>query len=104
MAKYEQGMVVLHAPLGHAVLSVTTSAVALPSIPTLDRIRRVVIRAVDQPINWQDDGVDPSSTTGMYLAAGDTLIYDGTRSDLIRLIRAASATTNADVRIAYYGI
>ncbi len=104
MAKYEQGMLVLHAPLGHTNLTVSTAAVSLPTLPALDRIRRVVIRTVDQPVNWQDDGLDPSTTSGMYLATGDTLVYDGTRSDLLRLIRAASATSNADVRIAYYGI
>lgn len=104
MARYEQGIVVQHAPLGHESLAVGTSAVGPALLPPLDHVRRVVVRTVDQPVNYTDDGVDPTSTTGMYLAAGDTLIYDATRADQLKFIRASSATGNADVRIAYYGL
>ena len=104
MAKYEQGLVVLHAPLGHFGLTVTSTPQVLPSLPALDRIRRVLIRTVDQPICWTDDGTAPGPTSGMYLAAGDSLVYDGTRADQIQLVKAATATANADLRVAYYGI
>jgi hypothetical protein len=104
MAKFEQGIVVLHAPLGHVNQTVNVTAAPLNALPALDRIRRVVIRTVDQPICWRDDGTAPTNTTGMYLAAGDTLVYDGTRADQLQLIRAITATTDADVRLAYFGV
>ena len=103
MALREQGLVVLHAPLGHHRLPVSTSVVALPSLPALDRIRRVVIRTRGADIVWKDDGTDPGSD-GMPLLADETLVYDGTAADQIKLIRDPSATTDADVRVAYHGI
>lgn len=104
MAKFEQGVLVLTNALGHGKVTVSSSAVGLPDLPSNPAaIRRVVIRTVDQPVCLRDDGVDPSSTTGLYLAAGDTIVHDGSRPDLIKLIRASDATADADVRVAYYG-
>lgn len=104
MALREQGLVVLHAPLGHTKLTVSTTAVSLPNLPPVDRIRRVVIRTLSAGIVWKDDGADPAGNDGMSLQTNETLVYDGTRPDQIRLIRDGSATQDADVRVAYHGI
>lgn len=100
---HEGGIQVMYAPLGHAQASVGASAVGLPSIPQLFRVRRATIRVVGQPINWRDDGVDPTGSVGMLLAAGDTLVYDGDVT-LFKMITDASAVGNADIRVAYHGV
>lgn len=85
--------------LGHEQLTVGASAVALPNAP--DSTRRTVIRVLGQPINWRDDDVAPTGSTGMPLLPDETLVFDGDPSRF-KVIRAASATADADVRIAYY--
>lgn len=104
MARFEQGVLVLTNALGHGKVAVGGSAAGLPNLPSdLSRVRRIVIRTVDQPVCLRDDGTDPTSTTGLYLAPGDTIVHDGSRPDQIKLIRAADASADADVRVAYYG-
>lgn len=101
-ARFEQGSVITYSALGHEQLTVGSTAVGLPNLPNLDRLRRVVIRNLNQPINWQDDGNDPTSSTGFHALADEIVVYDG-EFDLIKFIRASTATADADVRIAYYG-
>lgn len=101
---HEGGLQTMFTPLGHAQASVGSSAVGLPSLPTpLASVRRATIRAVGQPINWRDDGVDPTGSLGMLLAAGDTLVYDGDMAKF-KMIQDASATGASDVRVAYHGV
>lgn len=49
-------------------------------------------------VRWRDDGVDPTGTVGMPLAAGVTLQYDGDLSR-VRFIQSASG---AILNISYY--
>jgi hypothetical protein len=84
-------------PLGHNKVTVSSSAVSLPSIPA--GVKRVVIRTLGQAINWRDDGTDPTSSVGMALLADETLVFDGD-AYLFRMIR--SSGSDADVRVAYY--
>lgn len=100
---HENGQQIRQIPLGHAQVTVSTSVVGLPSIPDRKRVRKVVVRPVDQPINYRDDGQDPTTTTGMHLFAGDAFVYDGD-PDLWRMCTDAAATGSADVRVAYYGL
>lgn len=101
-ATHEGGRQIRYTPLGHFQLSVTT-VVSLPSLPDRKRIRRAVITTVDQPLNWRDDGSDPTTTVGGYLEAGATLVYDGDM-ELFRMCTDARATAAADVRVAYHGL
>lgn len=88
-------------PLGHEQLTVGTSAVGLPNIPA--GTRRVLLRVVNQPVNWTDFPDDPPTATfGMPLLKDESLVFDGDPENF-RLIRASSATADADVRVAYYG-
>lgn len=100
---HEGGIQVMYAPLGHAQVTVAGAAVILPSLPAIWRVRRATIRTLLQPINWRDDGVDPTNTVGMFLDKGETLIYDGDMT-LFKMITDASATGSADVRVAYHGV
>ena len=57
-----------------------------------------LIVADTQGVRWRDDGVAPTASVGMPLAAGVPLLYDGDMT-LIRFIeQAATATLN----ITYY--
>lgn len=103
-ALHEQGLQIKYSPLGHAQVTVGLSAVGLSSIPNLSRVRRIVIRNLGQPINWRDDGTDPTGTTGMVALKDEILVYDGDKADQFKMIRNSAATGDADVRIAYYGV
>lgn len=80
-------------PLGHFEASVTASTL-LPSLPS--DANRAVIRS-KAVLYWTDDGTTPTASHGMYLAADDSLVYDGTLS-AFRMF----APSAADVRVAYY--
>lgn len=49
-------------------------------------------------VRWRDDGVAPTSTVGMPLAAGVTLQYDG---DLSK-IRFTQQSAGAIINVSYY--
>jgi hypothetical protein len=87
-------------PLGHEQVTVSTSAVSLPSVPA--EARRAIIRTLGQPINYRDDAVDPTDTTGFPLLEDEVYVYNGTMS-AFKMIRSSDATDDADVRVAYYG-
>lgn len=84
----------------HEQLTVSTVAVGLPNVP--ERTRRVLIRVLDQPVNFTDvAGQEPTATFGMPLLKDESLVFDGNPYDF-KLIRSSAATGDADVRIAYY--
>ena len=60
--------------------------------------RVALIQALNQNIRWRDDGTNPTSNTGMRLAAGQTFLYNGNMQK-IRLIEEASG---AEVNISTY--
>jgi hypothetical protein len=62
-------------------------------MPTL-----AVITAETNGVRWRDDGVAPTASVGMPLAAGSTLQYDGD----IRKIRFIEQTASAKLNISYY--
>lgn len=49
-------------------------------------------------VRWRDDGVDPTASVGMPLAAGVTLQYDGDLSKIKFIEQEATAKLN----ISYY--
>ena len=57
-----------------------------------------LITAETQGVRWRDDGVDPTASVGMPLAAGVTLQYDG---DLNK-IKFIEQTASAKLNISYY--
>lgn len=60
--------------------------------------RIAIITPEGQAVRWRDDGVAPSATVGMPLAAGVTLQYDG---DLTQ-IRFIEQVGGAKLNITYY--
>lgn len=60
--------------------------------------RIAIITPEAQAVRWRDDGVAPTATVGMPLAAGVTLQYDGDLSQ----IQFIEQTGGAKLNITYY--
>lgn len=58
-----------------------------------------LIQAQDQAVRWRDDGTNPTTSVGMYLAAGDTLTYDGTNLANLKFIEV---TASAKLNVSFY--
>lgn len=90
--------------LGYQQITSLSSATGL-TVPTKDpstganvKANFALITAEAQNLRWRDDGVDPTASVGMPLAAGVTLQYDG---DLSR-IKFIQQTSGGIVNISYY--
>lgn len=73
-----------------------SSAKALQAVP--DGAFRALIQAEGQNVRWTDDGNDPTTSTGIQLAAGDDFWYPGDLSALKFIQEAATAKLN----VSYY--
>ena len=60
--------------------------------------RIAIITPETQAVRWRDDGVAPTASVGMPLAAGVTLQYDGD----INQIQFIEQTAGAKLNITYY--
>lgn len=89
--------------LGYQQITSLSASTAL-TVPTFDvngnacRPTVAVIIPQTQAVRWRDDGVAPTASVGMPLAAGVTLQYDGDLTQIRFIEQAASATLN----ITYY--
>jgi hypothetical protein len=89
--------------LGYQQITSLTSATAL-TVPTVDvnglncRPAIALITPETQAVRWRDDGVNPTASVGMPLAAGVTLQYDGD----LKAIRFIEQTASSKLNITYY--
>lgn len=90
--------------LGYQQITSLSAAAGL-TVPTKDPVTGAnvkanfaLITAETQDLRWRDDGVDPTASVGMPLAAGVTLQYDG---DLGR-IKFIEQTGGGKLNISYY--
>lgn len=89
--------------LGYQQITDLSSAVGL-TVPARDvngllcTPTIALITPETQGVRWRDDGVAPTASVGMPLAAGVTLQYDG---DLSR-IQFIQQTASAKLNITYY--
>lgn len=81
--------------LGYQQITSLGSAVSL-TVPS--GATRALIAPATQSVRWRDDGVDPTASVGMPVAAGAYLSYDG---DLSR-IRFIQTTASAELNVTYY--
>jgi hypothetical protein len=90
----------------HTKATVGTAETGLPSLPAnwKDRIYRVVIRNIGQPIDWRGDGAPIDGVTDFPALADEIIVYDGADLEAFRMRRAASATADVDVRVIYLGV
>lgn len=87
--------------LGYEQITDISSAVSL-TLPKSNQTGReptaALIQAVSQAIRWRDDGVAPTASVGMQLAAGDTLEYRGN----LNAIQFFEESASAELNISYY--
>lgn len=69
-----------------------SSAKRLQAIPTGARV--ALIQAEDQNVRWKEDGNDPTTSTGMQLAAGKDMWFTGNLANIVFIEEAASAKVN----------
>lgn len=89
--------------LGYQQITSLSAATAL-TVPVRDvnglscKPSLAMITPETQAVRWRDDGVDPTASVGMPLAAGVTLQYDGDISN----IKFIEQTAGAKLNITYY--
>ena len=89
--------------LGYEQITTLTASTAL-TVPIRDvnglscRPAIAIITPETQAVRWRDDGVAPTASVGMPLAAGVTLQYDGD----ITKIRFIEQSASAKLNITYY--
>ena len=93
--------------IGAENLTVTTAAVALTGV-TGKQPRHALIYVGTSPIRFRADGTAPTSTTGMYVAAGSYLDWTNVDNDYlsmmnkVQFIRDATAGADATLAVGYY--
>ena len=89
--------------LGYQQITDLSSAVGL-TVPTLapdgsnQKPTFALIICETQGVRWRDDGIAPSASVGMPLAAGVPLQYDGDLNKIKFIQQSASAKLN----VSYY--
>lgn len=90
--------------LGYEQISTLSSSIGL-TVPSKDPTTGLnvmptfaLITPETNGVRWRDDGVAPTATVGMPLAAGVTLQYDGD----LKKIRFIEQTASAKINISYY--
>lgn len=89
--------------IGYQQITSLSSAQSL-TVPLLDKTGLnqkptfALITPETQGVRWRDDGVAPTASVGMPLAAGVTLQYDGDLNKIQFIEQAGSAKLN----ISYY--
>lgn len=89
--------------MGYQQITDLSASTAL-TVPTRDpngtkcQPTTALIVAEAQGVRWRDDGVAPTASVGMPLAAGVPLSYDG---DLTK-IRFIQQTASAALNVSYY--
>jgi len=97
--------------MGSNVLDGTRTPVGYESLDDVSTVkgltppegaRVAIIQAIDNPVNWRDDGTNPANGNqgGMQLAAGESFLYVGFLN-AIKFIETGSTDT-ADVNVMYY--
>lgn len=83
-------------PAGYAQVTSVSSAVGLGTIP--NGVKLVLIQAEAQDVRWRDDGVNPTTSVGMVIPAGQTLVYNGNPS----AFKAVEVTASAKLNVTFY--
>jgi hypothetical protein len=89
--------------LGYQQITSLSAATSL-TVPSTDmnglslKPSIAIIVPETQAVRWRDDGIAPTATVGMPLAAGVTLQYDG---DLTK-IQFFEQTAGAKLNVSYY--
>ena len=86
-------------PEGYGQVTVSTTAVALPSIPK--SASYAIVNISSQPVRYRDDGTNPTATVGMPAVAGDEIVLvSPAQIKAFKVIR--SGGTDAELNVLYY--
>lgn len=77
-------------PVGYRQITNLATAIGIP----VANGRVALVQALDQNVRWRDDGIDPTSSVGMRLHAGETMFYTGDLRKIKFIEEAASAELN----------
>lgn len=85
--------------VGHGALTVSTTAVALPTIPANASAARITGEA--QAMRYRYDGGAPTATAGHELAASGVVELEG-RSQITAFLAIRAGGTDGTVRVTYF--
>jgi hypothetical protein len=99
------GQIVRYYNLGHFNTTLDATAQQLPGLGTVDlsRVLRVVLRPVDQPMEFREDGVAVAVGEGMPAFSGEIIVTDVYDPRLITVILGSGATGSGRLSVIYYG-
>jgi hypothetical protein len=89
--------------LGYQQITSLSAATSL-TVPQKDlnglacRPSIAIITVETQAVRWRDDGIAPTTSVGMPIAAGATLQYDGD----LATIQFIEQTASAKINVTYY--
>jgi hypothetical protein len=84
-----------YSPRGFEQITDMDPAVGL-TVPDGAQFASIQCEAAD--VRWRDDGTEPTSTVGMVLASGETMLYQGDLS----AIRFFETSANSVLNVTYY--
>jgi hypothetical protein len=79
-------------PNGYVQITSLATSVGLGTVPGLTKL--VLIQCEAQNVRWRDDGTDPTTTVGMILEVGQTLVYNGNPQEIEFIEVTAGAILN----------
>lgn len=82
-------------PAGYQQITSLSAAQAL-TVPTNATL--ALIQPQTQSVRWRDDGIAPTASVGVVIAAGDTLTYNGD----LRAIRLIEVSASAALNVSFY--
>lgn len=83
-------------PAGYSQITSVSSAVGLGTIPS--GVKLTLIQCESQDVRWRDDGTNPTTSVGVVLQAGQTLVYNGNPST----IKFIETTASAKLNVVFY--
>jgi len=92
-----QGGFIAERALLQEQLTSLAASTALTNLPVGTSMIMVIPES--QAVRWRDDGTDPTTSVGMPLAVGQTLIYTAKQMSKLRFIEQ---TASAKINVAYY--
>lgn len=86
-------------PEGYGQVTVSTTAVSLPSIPA--KASYAIVNISDQPVRYRDDGTAPTASVGMPVAATDEIVLVSPKQ-IEDFLVIRSGGTDAELNVSYY--
>jgi hypothetical protein len=80
-------------PAGYRQLTPTTAQGV-----SIGNGRVAVIQVLNQNVRYRDDGINPTSTVGIRIHAGETIFYTGN----LRALRFIEESSGAEINLAAY--